>query len=57
MELTVREGIHSELIEMYSKNEVDLVLGIFTEELPDTEYIDVMDERVLVVIESINILF
>lgn len=52
VELTIREGIHSELIEMYSKNEADLLLGIFKEELPDTEYIDVMDERVLVVLPA-----
>lgn len=52
VELSVREGIHAELIEMYQKNEVDLILGIFNEELPDTEWIDVMDERVLVVLPA-----
>lgn len=52
VELSVREGIHAELIDMYKKNEVDLILGIFNEELPDTEYIDVMDERVLVVLPA-----
>ena len=50
VELSVREGIHSELVEMYSKNEIDLMLGIFNEEFPDSEYVDVMDERVLVVL-------
>ena len=50
IEISVREGIHSELVELYKKNEIDLMLGIFTEDLPDTEYMDVMDERVLVVL-------
>ena len=50
VELSVREGILSELVEMYSKNEIDLMLGIFSEEFPDSDYIDVMDERVLVVL-------
>lgn len=50
VELTVKEGILAELMEMYKKNEIDLMLGIFHEEFPDSDYIDVMDERVLVVL-------
>lgn len=52
VELLIQEGILQELVDMYNKNELDLMIGIFQDEFPDTEYIDVMDERVLLVLPA-----
>lgn len=52
IELTFREGTHSELVKMYMNNQVDMIVCIYKDELPGSDYIEIGKEQVLVALPA-----
>lgn len=52
IELTFREGTHAELIKMYTDNEIDMMVCIYKDELPGSDYIEIGREQVLVALPA-----
>jgi len=49
-EIIVREGLHDRLVLMYQNNEVDLLMCVHRDELPDAEYVDLGLERIVLAV-------
>ena len=47
IELTFREGRHAELVKMYMDNSIDMMVGVYKDELPGSDYIEIGQEQVL----------
>lgn len=50
VELVIRDGVQSDLIEMYEKNEIDLLFGVHMDQLRESENIPIADEYVLLAV-------
>lgn len=50
VEVIIREGIHAELVEMFEKNQIDLFVGVFKDELANAEYVTLGYDHLLVVL-------
>lgn len=48
--LIIKEGVYDELVQMYQTNAIDFLIYTCADELPDTTYVDLGEEHVLLVL-------
>lgn len=52
IDVVFKEGQHGDLVKMYLDNAVDLLLCVYKDELPDTKYIEMGKDQVLVALPA-----
>jgi DNA-binding transcriptional LysR family regulator len=52
IDLEIIEGIHSELVDLYEKEKIDLFIGVFKDELTDAQYTTIGHEQILVALPA-----